>query len=266
MEKLNFDRQIDSTKPCISISEVLAMLSEPFDQKGVAEKTHNKHFNNPESEYYQKSVEEIMEMWSNKGKVSMRYGSMLDNYAECVLTNPDGIELYRLDYDIDGDERLQALCSSFDNFYESIQPDCKFVDREKTLYYDMGDFYVKGRFDALFFKESNGHYIVFDWKSSGTVDTKPTQWTKKLLGPAKELDELNGITYTMQTYFYKMALLNGGYLPEGTMVDTAVVQLPGHICENGKDYQAYPPQFPYDETLMKRIFTFAFKKKQIMNR
>ena len=44
---------IDRTIPTISISVILGMLEEPFDKEGVAQKTFEKHFNNPNSEYYQ---------------------------------------------------------------------------------------------------------------------------------------------------------------------------------------------------------------------
>ena len=46
----------------ISISQVLSYLSAPFDQQGVAKRTYENNFNNPESQYYQKTIEEIIEM------------------------------------------------------------------------------------------------------------------------------------------------------------------------------------------------------------
>ena len=43
------------------------MLEEPFDQLGVAQKTHDKYFDDPTSEYYRMSVKQIIEKWSAKG-------------------------------------------------------------------------------------------------------------------------------------------------------------------------------------------------------
>ena len=44
----SFDNSfVDKTLSTISISSILSMLQEPFDQKGVAEKTFNKRFNDP---------------------------------------------------------------------------------------------------------------------------------------------------------------------------------------------------------------------------
>ena len=76
----SFDNSfVDKTLPTTSISTILSMLQEPFDQKGVAEKTFNKRFNDPTSEYYQMTVEEIIEKWEDKAATSRRYGKMNEN-------------------------------------------------------------------------------------------------------------------------------------------------------------------------------------------
>ena len=154
-------------------------------------------------------------MWEAKGAESCRYGQLLDDYIGIVLEGTeDDKELYELDNDVDGDARLNGLVTSFNKFLEQIKsrPEIKYVDREKTLYFNVGDFNIKGRFDALFYNEETHKWIVIDWKSSGTIDTVTDRWTKNLLGAAKQFPALNWYTYTMQLYFYKTALLNH-YLP-----------------------------------------------------
>ena len=96
-------------------------------------------------------------------------------------------------------------------------------------------------------------------EESGTVDTKPTIWTPKLLGPARLFDAINWNTYTMQVYFYKTALIESGYLPEGTTfddVEVCIVNFPGKEFEDGKLYKKYPKAFDYDKDLMDGIFTW----------
>ena len=131
----------------------------------------------------------------------------------------DQIDLFYLDNDVDGDERLKTQVRAFDEFMDDLPEHIVFVAREVTLYYKIGEQYVKGRFDALFYDTIKKKWIVVDWKTSGTVDTKPTVWTTKLLGPARVFDALNWNTYTMQVYFYKTALIESGYLPQGTTFD-----------------------------------------------
>ena len=265
---------IDKTKPHISISEVLGMLVEPFDSKGVAQKTHDKHFNNPESQYYQMSVEQIMEAWSAKGAESCKYGSLLDDYIGMNLNNdnPAKLEMWKLDNNYEWDERLLGLCNSFDHFIDLVSKsgNMRFIDRERTLYYKVPgtDYYIKGRFDALFYNVQTNKYVVIDWKSSGSVDKKKTPWTKQLFGPMMKYPALNWYTYTTQVHFYKLALLKSGYLPEGTTADdieVLIVQMPGHICEGGNDYEIHKQAFDFDEDLMNKLFMFASRKNDLQN-
>ena len=67
---------VDKTLPTTSISTILGMVQEPFDQKGVAQKTFEKRFNDPESEYYRMTVEQIIEKWQQKGQISVFRQSM----------------------------------------------------------------------------------------------------------------------------------------------------------------------------------------------
>ena len=92
-------------------------MKKPFDRDGIATKTFNNHFNNPKSEYYHMTVEQIINKWETKAATSRQYGSMLDEYIGYNLNNDqDGLEMFNLDYDRDGDERLNNICNSFDTF------------------------------------------------------------------------------------------------------------------------------------------------------
>lgn len=261
---------VDSSLPTISWSTIGGLLGEPFDQKGVAEKTFNKHFNNPESQYFHKSVDEIIEMWSKKGQESLRYGRMNDEYIGIVLEGTeDDIDMFILDNDPDSDERLANQIKAFDEFIEKMPESWVYVCREKTVYLRVGDFYVKGRFDALFYDTDTNKWVIVDWKTSGTIDTTPTIWTKKLLGAAKQFDEINWNTYTMQTYFYKEAFVKSGYLPEGTTyddIDVCIVNMNGTVYSDGNRFMAYGPAFEFDADTMDRIYTFGFKKNEILKK
>lgn len=282
--KLDFSNiNIDKTIPKISITEVLNLLEHPFDQEEVAQKTHDKHFNNPVSEYYQMSVEEIIKKWTDKGKESCHYGSMLDDYIGSILTGTENdIRLFKLNNSFDYDERLQGLCKSFDDFYKIVTKsgDMEFVDREKNVYLKVkvpnpntdnfaldGEFieyYVKGRFDALFYNKRTHKWIVIDWKSSGSIDKVPDRYTGKFLGPMFKWPELNYYRYTNQLHFYKKALIEN-YLPKETKeedVIVMIVNLPGKIIqESGQNYMTHLEGMPYDPVLLDNIFKFAITKK-----
>lgn len=269
---------IDRTIPTISISAILGMLEEPFDKEGIAQKTFDNNFNNPNSEYYQMSVNQIIEKWEQKGATSRHYGSMLDNYIGCNLTGSDtDLKLFKLDNDYEHDERLHSLCDSFDNFYSVLSKsgDTIFVDREKTVYHKVTivnpdndneklEYYIKGRFDALFYNKRTNKWIVIDWKSSGSIDKIPNKWTKQLLGPMKKYPALNYYTYTTQLYFYKLTLIEEGYLPKSTLPDDVVVMivnLPGKIIEDiGRNFATHQAAYGYDKDLLENLFTYGATK------
>lgn len=274
---VNVDRSI----PTVSISAILGMLEKPFDQQGVAEKTYNKHHNNPESEYYNMSIAEIIAKWEAKGADSRHYGSMLDDYIGCNLTGTDAdLKLFKLNNNYEYDERLHSICDSFDNFYKILSKsgDTIFVDRERTVYHKVTindpynenktlDYYVKGRFDALFYNKRTNKWIVIDWKSSGTIDKTPNKWTEKLLGPMNKFWALNYYTYTTQLYFYKKTLVDEHYLPEGTTYDDVIVMivnLPGKIIqESGTNFATHQAAYVFDTELLNKLFKFGVEKDVI---
>lgn len=261
---------VDSNIPTTSITTIIGMLVEPFNQQEVAEKTFNKHFNNAESQYFNKTVDQIIEMWAAKGAESLRYGRLNDEYIGIVLEgNETDYELYDLDNDVENDERLKLQVESFNQFIADNQNRYKYIAREKTVYYRLGDNYVKGRFDALLFDTVKNKYLIVDWKTSGSVDTVVNRWTDKMLGAAKEFDNLNWNSYTMQVYFYKTALIESGYLPAGTTyddIDVCIINFPGKQFSDGKLYRYYEPAFEYNKDTMDKIFNFGIKKNMILNR
>lgn len=276
--KLDFSNvNINRIIPTLSISAVLDSMEKPFDKEGVARKTYENHFNNPQSIYYQKNVDEIIEMWEDKGSESRRYGSMLDDYIGAILTGDDkDVKLFKLDNAYDYDDRLKGLCTSFDHFYELMMRsgDVEFVDREKTIYYPIKvmhpilnqeiEYYIKGRFDALFHNKRTKKWIIIDWKSSGSIDKVPTKYTEKFLGPMFRYPALNYYRYTNQLHFYKIALLKN-YLPKDTKPEDVVVMiinLPGKIVEgSNQDYMTHLAGMEYNPELMEEIFKFAITKK-----
>ncbi len=270
---VNFDNSfVDANQYKTSISAIISSLEQPFDKDGVAQKTFNKHYENPDSIYYHKSVGEIKEMWENKAAVSRDYGKKLDDYIGARLEgNEDDMLLYKLDYDVADDERLQGLCKSFDDFLEyfTTNYNVTFIAREQPMYLKVGDSYVSMRLDALFYNNDTKKYIVIDWKSNNDgIVTKPTIWTENLLGAANSFKNINHNTYTFQVYGYKMALLHH-YLPEGTDasdIETYIVNLPGHDIDNGKFFKVHSAAFNYDEELLNGIYTFGIKKNQLLEK
>lgn len=267
---INFKNDwVDKSIPTISISEVIDMMKEPFDKDAVVERTYNKHHDNPNSEYYQMSKEDILNEWSRRGSESTHYGQLSDSYIETKLLKEDlDLEMWKLDNNYDNDKRLKNNCDSFDSFWSLFGKKYELVSREETLFWKVPNhnFYIKGRFDALFKNKETGRYVVIDWKTSKSVDKKTSPWTKKLKGPLNMYPDLNWYEYTLQVFFYKTALVESKYLPEDITlddIDVAIVDLPGKMLPNGYNWEYNLPAFPYNETLIVQIMDFASKHKEL---
>lgn len=269
-DELNFGQQ--SAPGYITISSVIDMIAEPFDSEAIAEKQFNENFNNPESRYYQMTKQDILDAWANKGAESRAYGQNLDKYIGICLTSDETErELFRMDY-VTGDKRMEGLCAAFDSFYNKFVKDgpLRFIDRERTVYLNITNekgetISVKGRFDALFYDERSGHYVVVDWKSNGNIECVPTKWTKKLLGPARSLYDLAGNKYTTQVFFYKEGLSKNNDIPED-QIDVMIVNLQGYDENDKPIFKCIGAQYAYDEKFLDDVFFYAYNKKQIMNR
>lgn len=257
----------------LSISNVITLVSPEFDSIGVSLKTYNKHFNNPDSEYYQMTQQDILNKWEAKAELSRTYGKLLDKYIELSITDDEiEREMFELDNDVDGDTRLQGIINSFKEFDTvlSNNDDLFFIDRERSFYSVFDGFYIKGRFDALFYQPSKKKFLIVDWKSNEKIKCDIDKWTEHLLGAAKEYYNIDKDKYSIQLYYYKYALENilnkqfGENHPY--TVDVCIVNLPGYVTETGNMYKTIKPSIVYDRNKLEAIFTYAMKKQQLINK
>lgn len=277
-EKFNtdVDTWIKRENGYMSISAVEDMIKAPFDKEGCAKKCEEKGKTIPGYKYEGMTAKQIMEAWEAKAEESKQYGRWLDEYAEAKFCGtPTDMDLYLLDHDVDGDERLKGHVQAMNAFYDRMlrSDDVKFITRELDVWLQMSDDRaIRGRFDAVFYNFALKKYIVVDWKSNEYIETTPNKWTNKLLGPMKDYYDLSWWKYTLQTSFYKMALLKSDYIetdnPDDVM--TLIVNLPAkpyddvHSVVHGQPYCMFKPAFEYNEDLLTKTFDYALKKKKLL--
>lgn len=262
---------IDNTKKLISISNVLSMVTPDFDSNSVVEKTFNKHYNNKSSEYYHKTKDEILKMWEDKANLSRYYGKELDRYIELVFENDDvEIDMFNLDHE--DDDRMNRIISSFNDFDTVLSKDenMYFVDREKYMYSELFDgYYIRGRFDALFYNPVTKTFTIVDWKSNENIKVEVNNFSEHLLGTAKEFWNIDIDKYSLQVYFYKYALetrLTELFGEDNEYkVQCSIVNLPGKEY-NCKMYRAFWPTMEYNIDKFKNIYNYAYKKNLILER
>lgn len=283
---------VDGHSKCenyISVTDVKAMLSTPFDGDKVASGLVDKYYNDPTSKYYKLTKEQILESWSNKGAISMEYGRLLDECANQLLEvqDEDEWEMFLLDNNYDDDDRFKGNVDAMNSFISRLskpslnknESDIEYIGREIPVCYEIQDEdcnntgkYVKGRMDALFYNKELNKYIIVDWKSDEKIDTMPTRWTKNCLGAAKDFPQISWYLYSIQLYTYKMALLQTWLKDvDPSNIECFICNCPKTPYTDEHDetrnltasvpYNLYKMAFDYDTSLLNKIYSFALKKK-----
>lgn len=230
LKKLDTPVEFDRSSRKYSITSIIKELEPEFDVQTVAERTHKKHFNNPESPYYQKSVIDILAMWDAKKFASSGMGKQLDDYIGMILNNED-TSLWELDY-LYGDEQLKHKCDCAKKFITTLlaKPEFEFITREKDIFYSIQNpstgqsYIISGRFDALFLYFTQGVQCLYliDWKNTESIVFENKYGN--LLGPCKKWPNANGYLYAIQLAFYKNAFRETYGIT--SLIDTNIVQFP----------------------------------------
>lgn len=249
----------------LSVSKVLGYLTPEFDKEGVAQKTFDKHFNDSSSKYYQKTKEEILEMWEEKTNYARNLGSLLDSYSEYLFDSKEGLDSWKLDHDFDNFQELQNICHGLDDF-KHMMDDHKIlsIGTEIPIKCQFGNRSINGRIDRLFYAQDLEAYLIVDWKTNENI-TEKNPWSY-LLGPMKSYQNTNRILYTLQTQFYKAALNKTYNIPIDSISTRVVHLFRNPVTDYGdvkKFYEILKDKIPYDYDLLSSIVDFAYKKNEI---
>lgn len=227
-----------------SVSNIVSHLKTPFDKDKIANKTHDLHFDDPKSIYYKKSVEEIIEMWDKKAETGRANGVALDDFIGLILDDNASDDVLD-DYKSGFSETIQKKCDSYYKFYNSsIKDKLTFLCREQVLVHP--DLKVNGRFDAMFYYNSN--ILLMDWKNTEKIAN--SNKFSKMLGPLYSYDDCELNSYTMQVYIYKYILRNVYHL-----YDVNIVPLIVQVGQ--KDVKTYQPIIEYSDKLVEDCIDYA---------
>ena len=252
----------------ISVSKCLTLLHKEFDQEATAINTHKKNFDNADSIYYQKSVEDIIKMWTDKADTSKHYGSCLDDYIGMYLNKEDKkLALWKLDNNFEYDNRLKGLCTGFEQFYKllSENTDYTYVTREMTMYIksNISNKFITGRFDCLFYSPSLNKFLIVDWKNTEKIQST-NDFGGKMFGPCYNLDDCKHNEYTFQVQFYKKALAETYHLTTIDNIDCYICQMIWEPNETGKYFKIYKQNFDFNSEFLDKVIDYSCKKNDIL--
>lgn len=207
-------------KEITCVSNVTHRFQKPFDVEERALATYERNFNNPDSKYYQMSVEDIKKAWKENSTHACEHGTERHEFGESLFYfmtgNYDGIVKDfkdRLKKDENGDDYFEALYPKEEaaiKFYEDM-PKCVVPILAETKVYDE-DLGYSGTFDLLCYYDAeldgksskNSGLFVLDWKTN--KDLYKNYKGKKLLSPFDGLLDMPLSIYKLQLSLYENCL------------------------------------------------------------
>ena len=231
--------------PCVS--NVTHLFKPEFDVDSMAESTYERNFDNPDSKYYQMTVDEIKQTWKNISQqacshgtdrhefaescfyyMSYRYDEILDAYKDRLKKDENGVYYFEAVYP----KEIAAA-----KFYEDMgKVKCIIpILAETKVYVINEDYYYSGTFDLLTYYDQslddrkrnsdvdNSGLVVCDWKSNKDLYKN---FNNHMLYEFNELIDMPLSVYKLQLSAYQNCLENIGFkvvgrrimwlLPDGT--------------------------------------------------
>lgn len=264
IERINEESFKEVTAPIISVSSMNEFLGNPFDKEKVAAICEAKGKDNDDYKYAHMTKEQIIQLWETKADESRRYGKLADTYSEIINEKtPMELELWKLDNDFDGDERLRNNCLGVEEIRNNMMAKgYQYLGREIQVYArTINGNIVTGRLDIAFYDPNRNIYFIVDYKT--TEDFK-TSNRDKLAGPMKDFDDCDLIKYTLQTQIYKKAFVETYGLTSSDRVITLICNLLRQPGVDGRHYKCYTEGMPYNSIKIDSAVDFAIKKRNLI--
>lgn len=205
-----------------SVTTLIGNFEPHFDADAQAPRTMAKYFDDETSIYYQKTVDEIKEMWKANNKRATTHGSERHEFAESVFHfmthNYDAIlpafkdRLMQDENGVDYFLAINAKEIAVSKVYKDI-PDCVVPILAETKVYNIKDEYAySGTFDILFYynaelngkdKSKSGLYVL-DWKTNKDIYKNINGQTME--PPFTDMRNMPKNGYVLQLNAYQMAL------------------------------------------------------------
>lgn len=203
-------------KQMTCVSDVTHMFQEHFDSTTKAVETSERHFNNPNSKYYQMTPEQILQEWKNISTEACTTGTDRHEFGESAFYYMTGqydniLEDFKDRLTEDGgfvayDPKEEAVVRFYEDIPRSIVP---ILAETKVYDEELG---YSGTFDILFYYDAEldgksadkSGLVVMDWKTN--KDLYKNFRGKTLLYPFNELLDMPLSIYKLQLSLYQSCL------------------------------------------------------------
>ena len=173
----------------ISVTTFVHKFFPHFNANKIATMTYRKHFKNSNSKYFNKTVDEIKEMWEINRDEAAQAGTKMHRDIELFYNN-EPIDNTSIEF------------SYFKNFYEDF-PELKAYRTEWVVYHE--EFDIAGSIDMIY-KNEDGTLSIYDWKRSKEIVEH--NGYENGAPPLDHISHCNYYHYALQLNTYKYILEN----------------------------------------------------------
>ena len=208
-------------KQMTCVSDVTHLFQEHFDSKQKSIETFERNYNNPDSQYYRMTADEILKQWKSISKEACEAGTFTHECGESLFYymagQPSNVltEFQDRLTDDGGFKLLYPKEIAAAKFWVDV-PDCFIPILAETKVFDeelgySGTFDLMMYYDATLINrpdETSG-LIIWDYKTN--KDIKKHYKTKKLFKPFDYMLDMPQNLYELQLSLYQNCLNKKGY-------------------------------------------------------
>ncbi len=150
----------------------------------------------PQSKWYPMTAEQIKKAWNDNGAEASGSGTALHLAIEQVMHGHPELVLPEV--------RATPEWRYFENFWRDCGADLVPYRSEWEVWSE--EYKLAGSIDMVFYRPSDGTYVIYDWKRSKEIKRTAFRDTDTGFGPLSHLPNCNYWTYTVQLNVYRWFL------------------------------------------------------------
>jgi S-adenosylmethionine/arginine decarboxylase-like enzyme len=174
-----------------SVTTFIHQFFQPFDADGIAEKLA--FTKNAKSEYYSKTKEEILKMWTAIADAGTKTHFEIETWAESYREKVDVLDPAETDKAKHAIEYLEEALE------EGMEPFC-----EMRLYSTL--YQLSGTIDLLVRKNPEGLWVMGDWKTNKAIKESGWNGATGIHDATKYIQDANYWHYALQMSLYQYIL------------------------------------------------------------
>ena len=183
-----------------SVTTVIKRYTPPFNALAMAKRMVDRK----KAAYIGMTVDEIIQQWEEKAKLSAYEGTLVHNYAERWPTKK-GYGFNPRTY------RVLLISKQIKKIFPKLLNRFRFVETEKIVFSpSLG---IAGQIDLLMADDKTKEGIIIDWKTNNKISDESGAFGM-MLAPLEHLKNCDVVKYGLQLGLYEKILNDEKYYPE----------------------------------------------------